>query len=720
MKKKLSDNLSPRAPQALKGAARKTPFRGGVSVANVFILFLFIFSALHSFSQNPLVKQWDKRFGGTFGDFLFAMEKTTDSGIILGGASSSNANGDKTQPQWGGGDYWIVKLDSSGNKQWDKDFGGTGSEALFCIRQTSDNGFILGGISSSGIGGNKTQPSWGNWDYWIVKTDSLGNLQWEKDFGGTNVDELHSIEQTSDHGYILGGFSKSGISGDKTEDNKNPGGNTTDYWIIKIDSLGNKEWDKDFGGLNADDLIQIHQTKDKGYILGGTSSSLIGADKTQPSWGYNDYWIVKTDSLGIKQWDKDFGGADYEGLFALELTLDRGFIMGGFSRSGISGDKSQDTIGGYDYWVVKIDSLGNKQWDKDYGGTDYDEMIGNINLTSDSGYLFAGTSYSPISGDKTEANLGPEQGWIIKTDSLGNKQWDKTLHTNSSVDDEITLVSETSIGCFTMAVETAGTIGGDKSQPSWGVDDYWIIKFCDLPTINISTATPNLCPGTCTDFVNLSFNATSYQWFFPGATPSTSTATNPTNICYQNSGSYNVQLIATNTNGSDTLLLSNYITVYPAPAPQAIAQSGDTLFANAGAATYQWFFNTTIINGATNYFYVAPQSGDYNLVCTDANGCEVEAAVFNIIASTQFEVSGLRFEVYPNPVVDKCTIHNAQFTIRTAVTITIYNMLGTAVQQEASGKRPETVLDVSALSKGMYYLEVTAGDKIFRSKFVKQ
>ena len=160
-------------------------------------------------------------------------------------------------------------------------------------------------------------------------------------------------------------------------------------------------------------------------------------------------------------------------------------------------------------------------------------------------------------------------------------------------------------------------IAGDKTQATATlgefVCDYWIVKFCDsTQSLSLFTAPAVLCPGTCTDFTNLSLNATSYQWSFPGATPDTSTAVNPTNICYTNSGSYDVQLIATNANGSDTLLLTNYITVYPSPPPQSITQNGDTLFAIAGAGIYHWYLNGNIISGATDYFYVATSSGDYN------------------------------------------------------------------------------------------------------------
>jgi hypothetical protein len=113
-------------------------------------LIALLFSAEISFSQNPLVKQWDYRFGGTGNDDLYSLQQTSDGGYILGGRSYSGISGDKTQPSWGGWDYWIVKIDSFGVKQWDKRFGGTGDDELFSLQQTTDGGYILGGSSLSG------------------------------------------------------------------------------------------------------------------------------------------------------------------------------------------------------------------------------------------------------------------------------------------------------------------------------------------------------------------------------------------------------------------------------------------------------------------------------------------------------------------------------------------------------------------------------------------
>jgi hypothetical protein len=474
----------------------------------IFLPTIFVFQ---SFSQNPLVKQWDYRFGGGSADYLFSLQQTVDGGYIIGGYSNSNIGRDKTQNTWSVlvFDYWIVKTDSLGNKQWDKDFGSTGQDYLTCLKQTVDGGYILGGYSYLGISGNKSQAGYGDWDYWIIKIDSVGNKQWDKDFGGSNYDKLYSIEQTVDRGYILGGVSYSGISGNKTQ--ATWGGD--DYWIVKTDSLGNKQWDRDFGGTFGDQLYSVKQTADGGYILGGCSESHISGNKSQTTWGLGDFWILKTDSLGNKQWDQDFGGTSSDVLCSLMQTSDGGYILGGLSASLASGNKTSGFKGGkYDYWIVKTDSLGVKQWDKDFGGLGSEEYFGNISQTSDGGYLFAGTSRSPVGGDKTESNFGYEQTWVLKTDLHGIKQWDKTLQTSTPAADQTGFAIQTKDGCYTMANYTAAGIGGNKSQPCWGGADYWIIKFCDstlttsIPIINQQSSIFNIFPNPTTGSIQLTIS----------------------------------------------------------------------------------------------------------------------------------------------------------------------------------------------------------------------
>jgi len=447
------------------------------------------------YSQNPFVKQWDYRFGGYDNEYLLAFKHTSDGGYILGGWSGSGATGDKTEPNWGGSaismDYWIFKTDSLGNKQWDKRFGGVDDDELYCLQQTTDGGYILGGCSNSGISGNKTQPCWGGWDYWIVKTDAQGNYLWDKRFGGTDDDQLFSLQQTADGGFILGGQSRSGISGDRTE----PCWGLADYWIVKTDSFGNKVWDKRYGTSMGDLFYSLNKTNNGGYILGGYTPAGITGDKTTLSNGGTEYWIIKIDSLGNKIWDKGYGGSINERLYSVQQSSDGGYILGGTSNSDSSGDKSEpnwDTITtSADYWILKTDSLGNKLWDKTYGGTLEEEDIGGIIETGDHGYLMSGTSYSGLNGNKTENNLGTEQAWIVKTDSAGNKLWDKTIFTIAH--DESGIGIEVSEGCYCIASYTKADIGGYKTQqPYFYNTDFWMVKLCDSTLATGLNQTQNL------------------------------------------------------------------------------------------------------------------------------------------------------------------------------------------------------------------------------------
>ena len=697
------------------------------------VLSTFIFISLISgtaFTQNPLLKSWDHRYGGTDVDWLMSFKQTSDGGYILGGYSESGISGNKTQPSQGGRDYYIVKLDATGNFDWDKVYGGTDEDILYCIEQTADGGYIAAGLSWSGISGNKSTTNWGYTDYWILKLDSAGNKQWEKDFGGLDYDYLTAVKQTPDGGYILSGYSLSNTGGDKTQ----PSFGGADFWLIKTDASGNKLWDQVYGGMQIDYCKTIALTSENGFMIGGSTTSSVSGNKTSANWDpflpvTYDYWLVKTDSLGNMLWDKDFGGIDEDILFDVVQTSDNKYLIGGTSQSIPSGNKTQPlwgALGSRDWWVVKIDSSGSIIWDKDFGGNSTEDEFGNTFETQDGGYLFTGTSYSFQSGNKTESNMGTEQVWALKTDTAGIAIWDKTIFTMGH--DEQGYGVQGADGCFTFATYTWSNAGGYKSENAWDsvglTQDYWIIKFCDSTIFNVAAAAvaPDLCPGGCTDFLNLSVNATSFQWYFPGAVPSISTDINPVNICYNNPGTYDVQLIATGPSGSDTLLLTDYILVYPHPAPQSITQSGDTLFAIAGAVSYQWFLNNNTISGATDYFYVATQSGNYNVVATDSNECEVEAVINNVIAGLTPALSREGVTVFPNPVTGTLFVDSYSL-IGTAVQISIYNVLGEKIYSEnySSGNSHEPlIVNCEFLPEGIYSLEIISGKKIYRTKFLKQ
>lgn len=432
--------------------------------------FLSAILPVISNAQNGPAKQWDKTFGGSGSDRLQSLVQTSDGGYILGGWSDSGASSVKSQASKGSSDYWIIKVDALGNKQWDKTYGGNQADNLTVIRQTSDGGFILGGHSDSGISGDKSQPSQGNNDFWIIKLDGIGNIVWERTFGGAFMDELLDLRQTVDGGFILGGSSYSELSGDKSQASN--GG--TDFWVVKLDANGNKVWDKAFGGNLNDNLEAIHQTSDGGYIVGGRSESGVSGDKSQASKGDKDFWIIKLDNNGIRIWDKTFGGSNHDGLTSLEQTSDGSYILGGHSFSGISGDKSQISQGNADFWIIKINGVGSKIWDKTFGGSGLDALY-DLKQTPDGGFILIGDSDSGFNSDKSQAPQGSVDFWVVKLSANGTKVWDKTI--GGINDDFLETVDLTNDGGYLLGGWSDSGISGDKTQGSYSVyHDYWIVK----------------------------------------------------------------------------------------------------------------------------------------------------------------------------------------------------------------------------------------------------
>jgi PKD repeat protein len=367
------------------------------------------------------------------------------------------------------------------------------------------------------------------------------------------------------------------------------------------------------------------QTNDGGYLFGGYSWSEISGDKSRPNnnaINFCDYWIVKTDASGNKIWDKVYGGNLNDQLDVIKKTEDGGYVLAGYSWSDPGGDKSQPNNGPNhtsDYWIVKIDAIGNLKWEKIFGGNDRENDFGTIQQTSDKGYFIAGTSYSNISANKTENNFGIEQSWVLKMDSAGNQEWDKTIITNGH--DEAAMAILSVDGSIVMANYSNGGIGGYKTQMNHDTSiyqtyDFWIVKLVSpvAPLALYSAGLNNICAGRCVNFTNLSMNGNTYQWMFPGANTASSTAVNPQGICYPTAGNYSVTLIATNNFGSDTITLPNYITVNPAPVSFSITNSGNTLIAPPGLGTYQWYYYNTLIQGANSNTYTATQSGTYGVV----------------------------------------------------------------------------------------------------------
>jgi len=434
------------------------------------ILFLLFFcSSTKIFSQNTPVIQWQKSFGGTMNESFYSIKQTTDGGFIAAGRTNS-IDGDINGFNIGGSssyynpDWWIVKLNSTGSIQWQKCLGGSGSDQAWSVEQTTDGGYIATGETSSNdsnVSGNH-----GAYDVWVVKLNTTGNILWQKCYGGLAEDYGSSIDQTKDGGYIIAAFTAS-------NDSLVKGNNGMyDYFIIKIDSVGNTQWQKCLGGSSIDFARSIQQTFDTGYIiLGHTLSNDSNVSGNHGNW---DFWAVKLNSIGNIQWQKCLGGSMLDQVGSIQQTKDGGYIVVGSTSSNDS-NVTGNNGGVFDCWIVKLSSGGSIQWQKCLGGSGDDDGF-SIQQTTDSGYVVAGITNSNDSN--VFGNNGSYDCWIVKLNSTGNIQWQKCL--GGSGNDEAYSIRQTSDGGYIVA----GTTNSNDSNVSGnhGGYDCWVVKLSAVTT----------------------------------------------------------------------------------------------------------------------------------------------------------------------------------------------------------------------------------------------
>ncbi len=264
------------------------------------LILLCAFSPIFSFAQAPAI-QWEKSLGGTSYDECFGIEKTTDSGYIAVGYTNSN-DGDVSgfHGSTTNSDGWVVKLNSSGTILWQKTLGGLGTDVANMVQQTADSGFVVAGYSESNdiyVYGNH-----GLTDYWVVKLNDTGGIQWQKLYGGSDNDQASAIRQTFDGGYIVTGTSFS-VDGQVTGNH-----GFEDIWVVKLNDTGAIQWEVSLGGSGHELAGDIQQTADSGYIVASYSTSSDG-DLTVNYGSYDD-WIVKLSKTGSILWQKFWEAAD--------------------------------------------------------------------------------------------------------------------------------------------------------------------------------------------------------------------------------------------------------------------------------------------------------------------------------------------------------------------------------------------------------------------------
>ncbi len=315
--------------------------------------------------------------------------------------------GVKSLSSGNGADFWLLKTDQYGNIQWQNTFGGTANDYAYSVSQTSDGGYVLTGFTESYGAGSR--------DLWLIKTDELGNLLWSNTVGLSNWDEGRAVIQTDDQGFIVSGSITSYFTG------------TVDVLLAKFNSSGELMWTKSYGESGSESGLSVQQTADGGYVIAGYTSSW-GA-------GSDDLYLLKTDSQGNIEWDQTFGGSQVDWGRSVQQTADGCYIVTGYTSSYGSGYE--------DVWLIKTDEEGNLQWDRTYGGSQSD-VGSNVQQTFEGGYIISATTDSYGAGSKDL--------WIIKTDSNGNLQWDGTY--GGSDWDRGHFIEQTSDGGYIVAGDT--------------------------------------------------------------------------------------------------------------------------------------------------------------------------------------------------------------------------------------------------------------------------
>ncbi|MCL0065559.1 hypothetical protein M1N79_01555 [Dehalococcoidia bacterium] len=373
-------------------------------------------------------KEWSQTFGGPYSDTAYSVQQTACGGFIIAGTTESFGAGK--------GDFWLVKTDPLGNKEWGRTFGGPYPDEAKSVRQTTCGGFIIAGRTSSFGAGES--------DFWLIKTDPDGNKEWSRTFGGADWDGGNSVQQMHDGGFIMTGWTRSFGAGE------------SDFWLIKTDPQGNEQWSQTFGGADEDRAASVQETACGGFIMAGRTES-FGA-------GLSDLWLVKTDAQGDEEWTETFGRRCQDIASAVQQTADGGFIIAGHTCLCPPCPRLRD------FWLIKTDPQGNEEWSRTFGARGSDRAW-SVQQTADGGFVIAGDITTLwISRSVPLGAVPPEPVtciWVVNTDPHGNIQWTQNFGTLGE-NDEARSVKQTACGGFIIAGYTS-SFGAGKS-------DFWLIK----------------------------------------------------------------------------------------------------------------------------------------------------------------------------------------------------------------------------------------------------
>ena len=434
--------------------------------------------------------QWQQVLGGVHSEYLYDLKPTPDYGFLLAGSSFSADSGNKSGKGQGDLDYFLWKMDEAGKMEWQKTFGGSASDYLYSVSLTREGGFILGGSSDSPRSGDKQADGFGNMDFWILKLDPTGEQEWQITLGGIGNDQLQSIQQTLDGGFIIGGSSDSSpildqanqITGNKSQESYG----SFDYWVVKLSASGSIEWEKTLGGMFSDQLKTVLITdpsaplSDRGYLVGGTSNSPVSGNKAADNLGMNDYWIIKLDEKGNEVWQRTYGGEGDDSLAQI-LETENGYLLTGSSNSKTSENKKSGSVNGTDFWVLEIDKNGEPIWDSTYDTGQWDMLVNVTKATplkslqgdNSPEYLLGGYASTETLGKRTDSK-GINDFVVIKINHRGEMLWSKTIGGNGT--DQLKGLTQTRDGGYVLAGNSDSKKSDDKDKASIGGNDYWVVK----------------------------------------------------------------------------------------------------------------------------------------------------------------------------------------------------------------------------------------------------
>lgn len=437
------------------------------------IVFSFLFLLV---INNPSLAQvapdivWQETLGGYDHEDYIDIEEMPDQNLILGISSRSGIGGNKLEPNDGGYDYWIIKSDKLGNKLWEKNYGSSSNDELRCVHHTSAGGFIVGGGSQGGKTRDRDMTLKGISDGWVLKLLPNGSIDWQESYGGNGTEAVVDIIERGS-GYLVLLSSNSAPSLGKTASSY--GG--YDFWLQEISASGVPGLQWSFGGSGDDTPTAIIETSDGGYIITGTTNSPISGTKTSSTYGLTDIWVVKLSSSLVQQWDKTFGGSSRDSD-AKVVELPNGVLVRGNSESPIyTGNKNTPLYGTLDdVWLNMLDlSTGNRSWEKTIGGN-HDDDFGSMVKTKDGNVIITSSAISGATMDKTTIAKGPTHIWLFKINPYGDILWQKSVG-GSDLDVSHDII-QTYDGGLLLGNISWSNASIDKTDNSAGLMDAWLVK----------------------------------------------------------------------------------------------------------------------------------------------------------------------------------------------------------------------------------------------------